>query len=481
MTIKSIYPDICASDLTASRDFYTALVGLQVAWESDWYIVLNAPDADPGGMQLALVAAGHDSVPVDYQQPPAGVLISFEVDNATELYQNAVTNGLAVAQGLRDEDFGQATSWLSTLTGCWLTLSSCCSSRTKRRSSNDQVARPGGGRTDLSPEPAGGDDHRDRLGNPSVRLVHPTWDPDGRAGVMLTEGTSLKAVDVQARPVATLVYQQRDDKHLLTTVRASVIGARDFVVETEIEFSIGHFARLTRLTVRALRHYDDIGLLRPVRVDPRSGYRYYRPGQLKTATTIAVMRALDLDVPTIRGILTGTTDVTEIIAAERTRRQHDASQAEAALALLDHMDKPLWSDDHQPKVIEISPFQIVGRNLRVGSDDEYRVVAVAFEDLVSWDDQESIAHDQLHLTIGVRPETDMTGIGLPKGTVVVNIEGGPTAVALCRGPLQSLPVAHATLTDWVYNQQRQPNGSARETYLGSLDEQQTRIDIPLAP
>ncbi|NOX29540.1 MAG: glyoxalase [Actinobacteria bacterium] len=107
MTIKSIYPDICASDLTASRDFYTALVGLKVAWESDWYIVLNAPDADPGGMQLALVAAGHDSVPVDYQQPPAGVLISFEVDNATELYEHAISNGLAVAQELRDEEFGQ--------------------------------------------------------------------------------------------------------------------------------------------------------------------------------------------------------------------------------------------------------------------------------------------------------------------------------------------------------------------------------------
>ncbi len=107
MTIKSIYPDICASDLIASRDFYTALVGLEVAWESDWYIVLNAPGDDPGNMQLALVAAGHDSVPVDYQHPPAGVLISFEVDNAAELYDRAVANGLAVAQDLRDEEFGQ--------------------------------------------------------------------------------------------------------------------------------------------------------------------------------------------------------------------------------------------------------------------------------------------------------------------------------------------------------------------------------------
>ncbi len=38
-----------------------------------------------------------------------------------------------------------------------------------------------------------------RIGNPRVRLVHPIWDPDGRAGVILTDGTSLKALDVQAR------------------------------------------------------------------------------------------------------------------------------------------------------------------------------------------------------------------------------------------------------------------------------------------
>jgi len=107
MTIKSIYPDICGSDLIASRDFYTTLVGLEAVWESDWYIALNAPGSDAGGMQLALVVAGHDSVPADYQKPSAGVLISFEVDNATELYKEAVANGFTIAQELRDEEFGQ--------------------------------------------------------------------------------------------------------------------------------------------------------------------------------------------------------------------------------------------------------------------------------------------------------------------------------------------------------------------------------------
>jgi DNA-binding transcriptional MerR regulator len=44
-------------------------------------------------------------------------------------------------------------------------------------------------------------------------------------------------------------------------------------------FSIGEFARHGRVSVRMLRHYDAIGLLRPACVDPASGYRFYQAGQ----------------------------------------------------------------------------------------------------------------------------------------------------------------------------------------------------------
>jgi DNA-binding transcriptional MerR regulator len=44
-------------------------------------------------------------------------------------------------------------------------------------------------------------------------------------------------------------------------------------------FSIGEFARHGRVSVRMLRHYDAIGLLRPASVDPASGYRFYQAAQ----------------------------------------------------------------------------------------------------------------------------------------------------------------------------------------------------------
>ena len=47
-----------------------------------------------------------------------------------------------------------------------------------------------------------------------------------------------------------------------------------------MQMQIGRFAHLTGLTVKALRHYDQIGLLRPAAVDPDTGYRTYAPEQV---------------------------------------------------------------------------------------------------------------------------------------------------------------------------------------------------------
>lgn len=65
---------------------------------------------------------------------------------------------------------------------------------------------------------------------------------------------------------------------------------------------IGRFARLTGLTVKALRHYDELGLLRPAAVDPETGYRSYSSAQLGRADAIRLLRRLEVpldDVATL--------------------------------------------------------------------------------------------------------------------------------------------------------------------------------------
>ncbi len=68
--------------------------------------------------------------------------------------------------------------------------------------------------------------------------------------------------------------------------------------------SIGVFANLTRLSIKALRLYDQLGLLQPLYVDPQTGYRYYGPAQLPRARMIRNMREMDMPLATIRQVLT---------------------------------------------------------------------------------------------------------------------------------------------------------------------------------
>jgi DNA-binding transcriptional MerR regulator len=69
------------------------------------------------------------------------------------------------------------------------------------------------------------------------------------------------------------------------------------------EISIGEFARRSRLSVKSLRLYDELGVLAPARVDQASGYRYYDVGQLANARLIAMLRQLEFPLPEIRELL----------------------------------------------------------------------------------------------------------------------------------------------------------------------------------
>ena len=69
--------------------------------------------------------------------------------------------------------------------------------------------------------------------------------------------------------------------------------------------TIGDFARAAGLTPKALRLYDDLGLLRPTEVDERSGYRRYAPAQLEHARLVATLRLVGMPLARIQQVLYG--------------------------------------------------------------------------------------------------------------------------------------------------------------------------------
>jgi len=87
-------------------------------------------------------------------------------------------------------------------------------------------------------------------------------------------------------------------------------------------FKIGEFSKLSKVTVKALRHYDRIGLLRPAKVDPFSSYRYYSAAQLPRLHRILALKDLGLSLEQIGKMLN------EDLSTEQIRGMLRLKQAE---------------------------------------------------------------------------------------------------------------------------------------------------------
>ncbi|MEV7385228.1 MULTISPECIES: MerR family transcriptional regulator [unclassified Streptomyces] len=97
----------------------------------------------------------------------------------------------------------------------------------------------------------------------------------------------------------------------------------DVAVDEEL-LTIGAFAARSRLSAKALRLYDRLGLLAPAHVDEATGYRYYRAGQAERARLVALLRQLDMPLARIA----------EVVEAE------EATDGDRAAALL----AGFWAD-----------------------------------------------------------------------------------------------------------------------------------------
>jgi DNA-binding transcriptional MerR regulator len=115
-------------------------------------------------------------------------------------------------------------------------------------------------------------------------------------------------------------------------------------------FSIGEFARHGRVSVRMLRHYDAIGLLRPACVDPASGYRFYQAGQLAELNRIVALKDLGFSLQQVQAILAEQVSAAELRGMLRLRRAEIRAQIEAETARLARVEARLLTIEDEARV-----------------------------------------------------------------------------------------------------------------------------------
>ncbi|MFF7456060.1 MerR family transcriptional regulator [Kitasatospora sp. NPDC008115] len=248
--------------------------------------------------------------------------------------------------------------------------------------------------------------------------------------------------------------------------------------------TIGRFARLCRLSVKQLRHYDDTGLLTPARVDPATGYRYYAPDQARDALTVALLRELDVPLAVIGATLAATeAERARLLRAERDRVAERITRDRARLELLERL-----ADGGGLPGYEITTGREPGRRLAVvravaGPGELAQRIGGCVGRLLAgldgtpwrpplWGLFPLDLAEGMRIAVGAetaQPDgaagaADGAGV-LPAGLEREVLPGGPVVATVHHGPYVQLPLAYHALLAAVHERGLRPVAPVREAYL----------------
>jgi DNA-binding transcriptional MerR regulator len=244
--------------------------------------------------------------------------------------------------------------------------------------------------------------------------------------------------------------------------------------------TIGEFSCLTHVSVKALRHYHDVGLLAPTDVDPATGYRFYAAAQAPTALLIRRFREMDMPLEQIKAVLVAADpdERNQVIIGHLASMERQLEQTQTTVASL----RALLEGGGSPLAVEF-------RTLDAAS-------ALVARDRVEWDDAETWLLDtftdlrhRLGHGVGDRAGPDgalfsteffETHVGEVSAFIPVadtatdgpaqwdDLSGGRFAVTVHRGPYGELDRAYAALGTFVCERGIGTNAPIREHYLVSI-------------
>ncbi|MEW2079291.1 MerR family transcriptional regulator [Streptomyces sp. NPDC012403] len=257
--------------------------------------------------------------------------------------------------------------------------------------------------------------------------------------------------------------------------------------------TIGPFARMCRLSVKQLRHYDEIGLLTPVRVDAGSGYRYYAPEQARDALTIALLREMDLPLAVISQALAAEPERrAQILRAERDRLAERISRDQARLEMLERLAEgglPGYevTISREPER-RLAVVRAVCTPVEIGDKVEEcvgRLLPVLGKTEIVWEPPlwglyPLDLEERMEIAVGVQTPQEE---GLP-GLEFEVLPGGLVAETMHIGPYAQLPLAYSALFATLHERGLRPQAPVREAYLvgpaeAPQEELMTRLIIPV--
>jgi DNA-binding transcriptional MerR regulator len=241
---------------------------------------------------------------------------------------------------------------------------------------------------------------------------------------------------------------------------------------------IGEFASASLLSQKALRLYGESGLLSPAWVDPDSGYRYYRPEQLHTATLIALLRRAGMPLAEIRSFLREPS-VEQLEAYERGVADEFAERRRVLRYVKRILkEEPMY--DVLTKRVKEQPYVSRTKNLLVPELEPF--IVDTFREL-GRDGAREPGFVLYHGPVN-NDEDGPVEVCVPSSAGDKRLPAGEIAFTEISGEQCQFPQilgAYEAVYRWVKENGRNADGPAREIYLsGPGGSEQLQIAVPLA-
>lgn len=256
------------------------------------------------------------------------------------------------------------------------------------------------------------------------------------------------------------------------------------MIHSEELLSIGAFASLTRLSIKALRLYDQLNLLQPRWVDPQTSYRYYGEDQLKSARMIRNMREMDMPLATIRQVLVALANSpaqAEVLASEYSEmREQQAEQIRIQVTrFIQQIRQEQTPMSFEVNIKSIPTQQVLSITHRVKASklDETILKSIeACRGLIAEQKLEAtsapfgIFHGAINEQEDGPLEICLPVDGIVKGSgkiQVKQLQGGQAACVMTVGPETDFPTilgAYDAGADWIQKNGYQMAGSPREIW-----------------
>jgi effector-binding domain-containing protein len=245
---------------------------------------------------------------------------------------------------------------------------------------------------------------------------------------------------------------------------------------------IGDFSKFGRVSVKTLRYYDEIGLLKPVQVDELTGYRFYSVDQLKILYRINGLKNLGLSLDEVKIFLGDNQKSVQFIELLRLKQKEARERLREEEKRLKRVEEWLEKCEKEGRMPAYDVVIKKVESQRVASIRDvipkYGAIGSLYGNLFAYIGKKrlkvngpgiGIYHDQEYRENNADVEAAVSVSGTASSEGKINVYDLPSveqmACLVYQGPYEEIGRGYQTIMGWIENNGYKPAGACREIYL----------------